>query len=148
MQNINSGNCHKIVDSNNDFFSELYCELFDLTKEKKYIDKAKIILNASLESSMFKKYGVVPSITQVDGFMSKFTYKKLMSKFILAKNNSGFAESLLAIYKCTQDNDYLDFYYKWVNSIVKLRKEYQSTPFSWDYKSKKDYTNLKKLCIS
>ncbi len=146
-KNINSGNCHKIVDSNNDFFSELYCELFDLTKEKKYINKAKKILNASLESFMFKKYGVVPSITQVDGFMSKFTYKKLMSKFILAKNNSGFAESLLAIYKRTQDNDYLDFYYKWVNSIVKLRTEYQATPFSWDYKSKKITTNLKNYAL-
>ncbi len=146
-KNISSGSCHKIIDSNNDFFSELYCELFDLTKDQKYVDNAKVMITASLDSYMFKKYGVVSAITQVDGFLSRFIYKKLMRKFILAKNNSSFAESLLAIYKSTNDKNYLDYYYKWVYSVVKLKTLHQSTPFSWDYNSNKITTNLKNYAL-
>ena len=96
---------------------------------------------------MFKKYGLVSSITQTNGFLSKLIYRKLMSKFILAKNNSSFAESLLAIYSNTKDSDYFNFYYKWVNSILLLRKKYNATPFSWDYRSKKITKNLKNYAL-
>ena len=142
-KNISTGNLHKVIDSNNDFFAELYCELYDATKEIKFLNKSKDILKASLNSFIFTKYGVVPSVTEVDGSLSKFVYRKLMNKYILAKNNSSFAESLLAIYSRTRDESYLTHYYKWVNSVLSLRKKYSFTPFSWDILNDKTSTNLK-----
>jgi len=120
------------IDSNNDFFSELMCELYRQSADPKYLDYATQILEPSLKTDIYTDYGWVPCITQTSNRLDSIIYSRMRRKYVLAKNNVAFANSLIQLYATTSRSEYRDHFYKWFSSQQELRHRCGYTPFSFN----------------
>ena len=129
-----------VCDSNNDFFSELFCESAEIFDETNLFDSAKSLIMPSLSSEMFAHVSVVPAIT-TSSKIHRLLYSRLANKFLLSKNNSSFASSLLASH--TNEDIYLYAFDKWFHGIQSLHAKYNALPYSVNFNTGAITFNLK-----
>lgn len=77
-------------------FAELLCDAYQMTGDYRYIEKARNLLNAFIETKAFRKYGIFPDNVYPFIYSSTGTSS-------LTKSNTSMISGMLRLYDATQD---------------------------------------------
>jgi len=92
----------------NGIFIELLVDMYDLTRDKKYLFMAEDFASVWLRNKFFQKFGLFPSF-RLNPFESKYV--------VLAKDNAAILNGLTALYATTLKNIYKDSILKWFEAV-------------------------------
>lgn len=100
-------------------FIELFLEMYELTKDDRYLNIAQNTAYAWLNNDFFKIFGLFPSKNVINSeFLSKL-YRKIHPNPIVTmfKTNTNLMYSIVMLYRITNNSIYKEAILKWVDSI-------------------------------
>jgi hypothetical protein len=92
----------------NGIFIELLVDMYDLTREPKYLEMAESLALAWLRDKTFQRYGLFQNF-RLDPFRSKYA--------VLAKDNTALLNGFIALYDETKKDVYRDAILRWSSSV-------------------------------
>lgn len=107
-------------------YIELLCDFYRLTKDERYLKRAKALAGSWINLPFVKKYGLFPAYCSPGALTQKIPIVAKYSNVVkIHKHNTSMMAGIVALYNQTHDKDLLTVIGRWVNGVQKylMQKE-------------------------